>query len=85
MKLKLDENLGSRGVELFLQAGHDISIYCRGTTSLLRNRQEIVTYATGVSKRDALPHISLFERVHKQVTVLKESFVNFIDFLGWKP
>ena len=25
MKLKLDENLGSRGTELFLQAGHDIS------------------------------------------------------------
>ena len=25
MKLKLDENVGSRGVELFRQAGHDIS------------------------------------------------------------
>ena len=25
MKLKLDENLGSRGVELFRRAGHDIS------------------------------------------------------------
>ncbi len=25
MKLKLDENLGSRGAELFRQAGHDIS------------------------------------------------------------
>ena len=25
MKLKLDENLGARGAELFRQAGHDIS------------------------------------------------------------